>query len=269
MKSLAFCLVALSSCAVGQAAELPALDRFSLSAGVFDNAFHVEGRVDGRDVAGSERDFSEDFGFDTRRQIDIFEASWLIADRHQIEARYYVDARQRRRAIDESISFDGELFPIQLNLEGRARFSTSELNYAYWWRSDSATPLAAQIGVLRLAGLLGLRGRLLVEDVGEVEGSASVSEHVYAPVIGLAARHAFGSRWRAFAEVRFIELDIKRISGHVWAGRVGAEFLPTRHTAIVAQYAGSRWDARRPGEDFAGELEIGFQGPQLLLKLRF
>lgn len=254
----------------GAAAQaLPALDRGTIAAGLFANRFHLDGRIDADEVPGSERNFSEDFGFDSHRRIELFEASVLWAERHQLEYRRYSDQRRRRADLNEAVVFDGETFPIQLQLEASAAFRVHELGYTYWWRIDSASPVGMQLGVMRLQGRLGLSGRIEVEDIGEEQGSASVEERLDAPVVGLALRHLIADRWRGFAELRSIYVDRGRLRGHAYAGKIGLEYFPTQRWGLTAQYAAAEWRAKRTRGDYQGELQIGFDGPQLLLKYRF
>ena len=216
------CLLCL--CHTAAASEsMPALDRWSFAAGTFDNTFHIKGRVDGAlDHDGSLIDFGERFGFDRKRVTQLYEFQYLFADRHQVELRHYSDQRTRTANIDETIEFEGQRFPSQVNLRGNAGFSVSEVSYAYWWGVETRTPWAAQAGVIRLRGSLGLRGRIEVDDVGEAEGSASANDHVDAPVVGVAVRHAFNEHWRWFATGRLIYLELGRLSGYAYTARSGS-----------------------------------------------
>lgn len=262
---LSIVLLAPSSRAIADAA----LDRWSIAIGAFDNTFHIKGRVDGSvDNEGTLIDFGERFGLDNRRSIDLYEATWRFAEHHQLELREYADERTREARLDDTIEFDGERFPAQLQLRGSAGFSVTELTYAYWWHPDSHLPWALQLGVMRLRGSLGLRGRIEVDGVGEAEGSARVSEHVDAPVIGVAFRHALNPHWRWFGETRLIRLSLGALDGHAFSTRVGVEWLPSDHLGIALQYGASAWKAERERGGFRGELEIGFRGPQLLIRLR-
>jgi hypothetical protein len=259
----------LLSAAQGAAAT-PALDRLSVGIGSFSNRLQIEGRVDGRtEFDGSPRDFDETLDVGNRRRIGVWEASWLIGDRHQLDFRHYDDERRREVAIDEEIRFNGEVFPVQGALRGRAGFDLDELTYTWWFRPDEVSPLGLQLGVLRLEGYLGLGGRIAIDEVGEAEGETTVRDRLHAPLIGLAGRRQLGRQWRLYGEGRLIRLKVSGIHGTALSGRVGIEFLATRHLGIALQYGGARVDGRKRDADFAGELELGFGGPQLLLRLRY
>lgn len=268
MRLLTACLMLVSPL-VHAGGDPTALDRWSVGAGTFDNTFQIKGRVDGAvENQGSLIDFDERFGFDRTRLTQLYEFQYLLAERHQIELRHYSDERTRSAAIDDVIEFEGETFPAQASLRGSAGFAVSEVSYAYWWRTETRTPWAAQLGAVRLRGKLGLSGRVEIEDIGESEGAASVRERVDAPVVGVAVRHAFNQRWRWFATTRLIYLDLGKLEGYAYTARVGVEWFPTRHLGLELQYGQSAWNAEKAKGAFNGELEVGFRGPQLLLKLR-
>jgi len=263
-------LSAIALLAAADATASAALDRFSVGVGSFSNRLQVEGRVDGSaEFDGSTRDFDETLDVGNRRRIGLWEASWLIDGRHQIDYRRYDDERRREVQIDEEIRFNGEVFPVQLALRGRAGFKLDELTYTAWFRHESDSPLGLQLGVLRLEGYLGLGGRIVVDDVGEAEGETSVRDRVHAPLIGLAARHQLTRHWRLYGEGRLIRLKVSGIRGAALSGQVGIEYQPTRHLGIALQYGGARVDGEKHKDGFSGELEVGFSGPQLLLRLRY
>lgn len=256
--------------AQGATAGSPALDRFSLGFGSFSNRLQIAGRVDGSaDFNGSTRDFDETLDVGNRRRIGVWEASWLLDGQHQLDYRRYDDERSREVRIDEEIRFNGEVFPVQASLRGRAGFRLDELTYTWWFRHEGDSPLGLQLGVLRLAGYLGLGGRIEVEDVGQAEGTSTVRDALHAPLVGLAARQQLGPHWRLYGEARLIRLTVSGVRGTALSGRFGIEYQPTRHLGIALQYGGARVDAAKRKTDFSGQLEVGFEGPQLLFRMRY
>lgn len=261
-------LLLLALCPTALAA--PALDRFSVGLGTFSNRLQIEGRVDGSaEFDGTPRDFDETLDVGNRRRISVWEFSALFGDRHQFDYRHYDDERQHEVQLDEEIHFNGDVFPVQGALRGRAGFELEELTYTYWFRHDTPSPLGVQLGVLRLDGHLGLAGRIAIDEVGEAEGESVIRDRVHAPLVGIAGRSQFHEQWRLYGEGRVIRLNVSGIHGTALSGRVGIEYQPTRHLGLALQYGGARVDARQRKRDFAGELEVGFSGPQLLLRLRY
>lgn len=264
---LAGCLVATASLA---AEPVPALDRFSVAVGTFSNRLDIDGRIDGSaEFDGSRRDFDETLNVGNRRRIGLYEAAWRFAEHHQIELRRYRDSRSRTARLDETLRFNGETFPIQASLRGSAGFELTEAIYTYWFRPDGESPFGLQFGALRLKGELALRGRIAVEGEGEAEGESAVSARIDAPLIGIAGRRVIGERWRIFGEARLIRLHIGDVEGHAYSGRLGVEYFPLEHLGLTLQYSGARVAAEQRKDELAGELEVGFAGPQLLARWRF
>lgn len=246
------------------------LDRFAIGIGGFANRLGLEGHVDGSvDFDGSTRDFDRDFGFSRRRDIALAELSWRPLERHQFDLKHYRDERVRRASIDEPLRFSGETFAVQASLRAHVRFEATELSYTGWWLSRPDYTLGIQVGVLRLDGEIGLSGRVESSDVGRFKGEAIAKDHLYAPLVGMSGRTRLGERIRAYAELRAIRLHWNQTDGRALSGDVGLEWFPYEHVGIAVQYSDTWVRAERSKNGFRGELEIGFRGPQVLLKLRY
>ena len=252
------------------AAELSALDRYSIGIGSFNNRLSLEGRVDGSgEFRGSQRDFAEELNIGDRRGIGLAQLSVRPAEHHQFDFRYYRDSRSRAAELSRELRFNDEVFPVQANLRGRAGFRVSEFTYTWWWSAEPHFANGLQLGVLRLQGDLSLSGRVRLDNGDQAEGSASISEHLYAPLIGLAHRHVLGKHWRVYAEARALRIGINGVHGTALSATAGLEWWPWRHLGLALQYSDSRVQAEQDKAGFSGDLEVGFSGPQFILRSRY
>lgn len=268
-RSFALLIIALSSPCVA-APDLTALDDFSLGVGAFNNRLSLEGRVDGSgEFQGSQRDFAETLDIGDRREIGLAQLSVRAAERHQLDFRYYRDSRSRSVALDRQLRFDDQVFPVQASLRGSAGFRVGELTYTYWWRVEPGNATGVQLGVLRIQGDLSLSGQVRVEGGGQAQGGASISERVYAPLIGLSHRHVIADHWRIYAEARALQLGINGVRGTALSANAGLEWWPWKHLGFALQYSDSRVRAKQSKAGFSGDLEVGFSGPQFILRTRF
>ncbi len=271
------CLISfgISATPTADADELSALDRARVSIGTFANTLNLEGRADGRVsfdentlIEGSTRDFADDFSIGDRRSIGLWELGWRPFERHEFGLRHYRDERRRTARLDDDLRFDGEVFPFSVELKGRAAFSALELIYTGWFHAEQQSALGVQVGVLRLAGSLSISGEIRSDEFGTEQGEASVSNRVFAPLIGLSGRYVFNRHLRGFAEVRAVKLNYEGIDGKAFSATAGIELYPFRHLGVVLQYSDTSIQAERRTDSLCGELEVGFSGPQALLRWR-
>ncbi len=252
------------------AAALEALDRFQLGVGVFSNRLSLDGRVDGSvPFDGSRRDFADDLDLGGRRSVELVEVSWRPFERHQFAVRHYRDSRRETAALAEELRFDGRVFPVQAEIDGRAAFTSFEASYTGWLHATPASAFGVQIGVLRLGVEMEIDGVVREPTLGEFRDDARVEDHLHAPLIGIAGRRVLGSRTRAYLEARAIELRHRGIDGTAFSATFGIEHFLGERLGLALQYSDTWLEVERRSSDFNGRLEIGFAGPQALLRWRF
>lgn len=263
-------LALLLASAPAQASQLEALDRFRLGVGVFSNQLGLQGRADGSaPFDGSVRDFADALDIGDRRSIELAEIAWRPFERHEFGLRHYRDSRRQRVLLDDELRFDGQVFPFAADIEGRARFRLLELSYTGWLHASRSSALGIQLGVLRLSARLEIDASISNATIGQVQGEASVSDQLHAPLVGIAARRVFGEHLRGFVEARAISLSRGSLDGEAFSATAGIEVFPHPSLGIVLQYSDTWLEVERRSSDFNGRLEVGFNGPQAMLRWRF
>ncbi|MGQ0799642.1 MAG: hypothetical protein ACT4NL_05980 [Pseudomarimonas sp.] len=259
------------------AQSLTPLDRFSVSAGVFNSRLSLDGRIRAEGtLIGSLRSYAEDFDLGSRRTVGMAELSWSPFQRHELSLRYSRDSYQRGGTLSDQIRFEGEVFPIDAELTARARFTSVEFDYTWWMVATDASAFGVQLGALRYEASLSLSGSVSGEG-GTARLDADAKRQLHAPLIGIAGRHLFSDRLRGFAELRAIKLDYEQIEGAAMSATIGLEYYFSDHMGVVLQYADTRVRADRRisgSNDFGegqleGRLGLGLSGAQAMLKVRF
>ena len=244
-------------------------ERFSLAFGGFSNTLTLRGHVDDAAVEGTHLDFDDQFAFDNRRRLDFAEMRVRAFDRHEFGVKAFRDARERRAVLQETVRFEGQEFLVDGEVRGRISLRSLEFDYTWWLWADPEQAFGLQLGVLRVGASLSLSGRVAISDEGEATGSASVSERFFVPLAGVAWRRQLGDHWRLESELRYLRRSYRGIEGKALSGHLGAEWLAARHLGIVLQYGFSEVDVQQDKIDLAGALQMGFRGPQVLVRLRF
>jgi hypothetical protein len=253
------------STAAGEVLE----ERFSLALGGFRNSLSLQGRIDDAVIEGTEIDFEDQFDFDNRRRLDFAELRMRPFRRHEFGIKAFRDARIRRAVLDETLRFDGEEFLVDAEAEARIAFRNLEFDYTWWALARPEQALGLQFGVLRFSASLSMRGRVRVEGEGEAEGRASVSDRFFVPLVGLAWRRHLGPDWRLESELRYLRRSYRGIQGKAVSGHLGIEWLASRHLGLMLQYGYTEVALAQDEPDLSGALQVGFQGPQALLRLRW
>ena len=244
-------------------------ERVSLAVGGFHNTLSLQGRLDDAVVEGTEIDFDEQFAFDNRRRLDLAELRLRPFERHEFGVKAFRDARERKAILSEPIRFDDQTFLVDAEATGRVSFRSLEFDYTWWFWADPEQVIGLQLGVIRFGASLSIRGRVSVEGEGEAEGSAAVSDRFFVPLAGLAFRRQLGPSWRLETELRYLRRSYRGIEGRAISGHLGLEWLMSRRFSLIAQYGFTEVDLQQDKLDLAGTLQVGFKGPQALLRLRF
>lgn len=242
---------------------------FSIAVGGFVNTLDLSGRVDGATVEGTSIDFDEDFALRRHRRLDVVELKARPSPHHTFTVRHFADARRRTASFDRPIRFDDREFLAQGTVEAHARVTSLEFDYTWWLHQDEQRAFGLQLGVVRLGASLALRGRIAVEDEGSAQGQARVEDRVYVPLAGLALRQRLGRAWWLQAEARYLKRGYRGIDGEALSGQLGLEWQFSRHLSLIARYAHTRVYVTQDQIDLSGNLEVGFRGPQTLLRARF
>jgi hypothetical protein len=251
------------------AQPLHVLDRGSISLGGFASRISLDGKAEVEGVLDNRgRRLADDFDLGEYRVMKLAEATWSPWERHEFSLRTLLDEYRRDIQLSDEIRFEGQIFPVDVDLRARTRFSTLELGYTWWGYATPQAAVGIQIGVLRIGAGVALSGRIESDD-GEVDIDASASRRLYAPVIGIAGRWMLTERVRGYAELRAIQLGYKRIDGTALAGSAGFDWYFSDRWGITVQYADTRVRADYENGPFDGRAELGLRGPQILLKTRW
>lgn len=244
-------------------------ERFSIALGGFRNSLSLEGRVDDAVIEGTDLDFADEFDFNNRRRLDIAELRVRVSDRQEFGVKAFRDSRERRAVLSEPVRFEGREFLVDAEVLGRVSLRSLEFDYTWWLWADQQQAFGFQLGVLRVGASLSLRGRVAVPGEGEATGSAAVSERFFVPLAGMAWRRQLGDSWRLEADLRYLRRSYRDLDGEALSGHLGAEWLASRHFSVVLQYGFTEVDVEQDKVDLAGALQVGFKGPQALLRVRF
>ena len=261
----------LSLLSLNAAAQVsPALDRFSISAGVFSSSPQISAQLGGDKAA-----FSTGVLDGKRQAMPRLSAEFLVGDNHGIS----FDAYRYRQGYSRNYAWRGSDTELTdggtANLELGFDLDVARLGYRYWWGSgNTVLGLGAGIGYYRVSLNTQISGTSDGKSPGdgfnESEGAyrRHDSEAAFAPMLELGLRHAVNSKLRLFADASGVYKGGSGVHGGIYNAAAGVEWLPVQNFGVSLAYAVTDVDLKRD----AGGLQrfrVRFNGPVLSVKARF
>jgi hypothetical protein len=244
-------------------AQTPALERFSLSLGVFvtdrSSDVQLDGQIPG---SGTPVDLEKDLGLDASTSAFRIDGYLRFNERHRIDFSAFDLSRSASKRIQTEIEWDGTTYPVDVVVA--TNFDLTIYKLAYTWsflRKDR--------------NYLGLTAGLYIADVGtrlEAESIGASSDNGITaplPVIGLRGRYDFTPRWSFRASAEVFAIDYGDYSGSLYDVYAGLDYRIAEHWGIGVGYNASKINATVANDQFKGDLDWQYGGGLLFVKLDF
>ncbi len=243
-------------------AELsPALDRVSLTAGVF--------RADPKFNAGLNTQYgnlqSGDIGLGMETMPRV-KADLVIFDSQGLSFDYY----QYKRGYAGSVANNTQVLGTTLTTVGSANLNL-KLDFmkleSKWWFGGGDTVLGLGAGAAYYTIGLNANATASINNA-TASISSGYSNDALAPLLGIGVRHAISPDLRLFADASGVKQLQGRLSGEIYNAAIGGEWFPVKNVGVVLDYSMSQFDLVRHGS-----LDVNFklklQGPSASIKARF
>ena len=243
-------------------AELsPALDRISISAGVFrtDPKFNASlntpyGTLQSGDIG---------LGMETMPRI---KADIMIFDSQGLSFDYYQHKRDYTGAIANNANVMGTSLTTVGNASLDIKLDFAKLEYR-WWFGSGNTVIGLGAGAAYYKISLNANATASINNA-----TASINEEysddAVAPELGIGVRHAISPDLRLFADASGVKRSRGRWSGDIYNAAVGVEWFPIKNAGVVFDYSTSQVDLTR--HDVVDEnFKLKLQGPSAFVKVRF
>ncbi len=270
--SACLALIAFTAAMPARTAEPPDLlnDRFNLSVGTFAIRTDTTLRVDGSLTdLGTPIDWEETFGKGDANRLRI-DAYWRFADRHKLRALVFDSRVKRSVTLDEEIEFDGELFPVNAQVDSEFGFSIYELSYEYAFRRRDRYELAASLGVHYTDVEASLSGTVS-SPAGAASRAARRDASVGAPlpVVGLRGTWGLAGNLWLGASAQYFQLSIGDYDGSLQDFRVALHWQPKKWLGLGVGYNRFALDVDATAKDFTGTLDWVYEGPIIFYNVSF
>lgn len=250
------------------AAELEALDKWSVGLGGFAVTLDADMRVDGTTTSGRPVDLGRDLGTDDERSVLLVSVGWRPWEHHQFDFTWYQDSNTNTRVSDREFVIGDETFEPGATLRSTFAFDSYDLTYTWWLQATPRQAFGVHLGLIDYA--------ISLDVLGSVDGnnqtferSASASADLPSPKLGVSYRRVFGDKWRLLLDASAFTAHIGDIDADVYDLRAGMEYMFLGNWGLRAQYSLNRIKADTDQSDFDGRVELQFSGAQVQVVGRF
>lgn len=265
LAALALALIA----ATAHAEVSPALDRVSLSLGVFYPDVDTRIAANGAMFNGSDLvDFQRDLGLDKRRALANARFEFLVFDNQTLTFGGYRYSKHRGATLDREIHFDGSVYDIDAFVNARLNLDTWHAAWHWWLSPTSSDVVGLGLGAVyyRVEGTID--GGITVND-GSAGGRASAEADAVAPLLTLGWRHAFTPDLRIYADFAGVRKPSGALTGHLVNGTLGLEYFPWQNLGFSLEYSENNLDLKADKDSWVGRARIHFRGPAAFVRMRF
>ena len=259
-------LVSSSAPALAQkGANIPLFDTFNFR---FESSFvttNTEIRFDSKELGlGTTLSFEDDLGLDGTKATPSLSFEWQLGRRHRLGIRWQEVGRNSTAQALTEIEWDGEIIPIDANIDLIYDYETYALDYTYypWIKDRWAAGFGLGLRTLSILAVITVEG-MTVGESGGADFTAPL------PYINFEYRRMLSAKWRLKAGLGYFYLAIGDYSG--WQGivRFSIENNTFKNVGFGAALNGSTVVADADSEDFFGRVEIGINDVSLFIRVRF
>jgi hypothetical protein len=256
-----FVLLVAMPDAAAQSANLD--DRFSVSLGVFIADRDTRTRVDGSvPDSGTEVDLEGDLGFEKSDSVFRIDGYYRFSEKHRIDFSGFDLSRTGSKQIDEEFVWDGELYPIDIQVNAALDLKIYKLAYTWSFAQREDWYVGASLG-LYVADI----GTSISAESGGQFSSRGVTAPL--PVLGLRGQYELAENWSIRGSAEFFAFDYGDYSGTLHDLYAGLDYKFSRRAAIGVGINSVRMDIGVGKPNFNGNLDWQYDGGLLFLKFDF
>ncbi len=247
-------------------------ERFSIHLGTYWMNSDTTIRADSIDglALGTSLNLEDTFGFDEQIVFRL-EGTWRFNRRHKLLLMYFESKRSAQDVTREHILFDGQDFPLGLDVRANFDFEIFELAYEYDFLHRETYEMGVSLGVHHVDFATGLSttvsipGTSLTEELrGAVETKAPL------PVLGLRGNWNFAGDFHLQAHAQYFQLKYEGYDGSLLDYQAGLLWQFSRHVGVGIAYNLFKADVGiDDGSSFQGKLNWQYYGTQAYLRATF
>ena len=237
------------------------LDRWTLRIGGFLTGLDTKIRLDDpRPMEGGEGttvSLEDDLGFSSSESVPRLNLGFILGKRHKISGGWYKTDRDSSTRLEREIEWEGEVFPIGVDVSAFYKTEFIDVAYTYYFYSSETTALGVTGGLV-LANLSAGLGLSALGIGGEVE--EDISTDVPVPQLGFSVNHYLGKKFVLTGTLGYIAFNLDDWEGSVGTALLGLEHRTWKNFGFGAGYSYAVYDVDVSSSDFLGNFEYTISG---------
>ena len=207
--------------------------------------------------AGTTVNFEEDLGLDDRKIQAAVLGRLRLGDRWRIEGEYFSLDRSGTRAINRTINWGGNIYPVGIVVNSEFDSDIYRLSAGYSFIKNPQAEFGIALGLHVTDFTASLAGANVAKRTGDALAPL--------PTIGFYGAYAITPRWLLSGRVDFFSLNYNDYDGSL-INLVGAvDYRFTRNFGIGVGYRYVDYDLEVTKSSFTGSVQYQFSGPVLYL----
>ena len=251
----------VSGVAAGQPANWtvhPGLqDRWTLEVDAYFPEMKTTAHFDSALGPGTSISFEDDLGLDDRKTQAAILGRVRLGERWRIEAEYFALNRSGSRAINRTINWGGNIYPIGITVNSEFDSDIYRLSGGYSFIKDAQAELGVALGLHVTDFTMSLAGANVSQRTGDALAPL--------PTIGLYGSYAITPRWLLSGRVDFFSLNYNDFDGSLVNAVAGVDYRFTRNFGIGLGYRYVDYDLDVTRSSFTGGVKYEFSGPVLYI----
>lgn len=250
-------------------ASAEVLDRFELRVGGESLDADSTVRVDDGGTQGTNIDFESDLGLESETETFSVELAFRLGKRHQLGFSQRTFDRTGARQLDDSVTFQGFTFPVQVDTESFLDLEMTGVSYTFWPFLGESGGFGLAIGAYDTQISAGIMGSATVGGV-LLTHTEEAAESAPLPFAGVEFRFQPADRWRVRGQYRILSIDdFDGWEGDLTDGSLGVDVWLAQHVWVGVAYRTLEIDVASQESGFNGSADLSFDGFGVYATLTF
>ena len=217
------------------------------------------------DIIDSQIDFEAAVDLSDRKGLWIAEIGWQFGENWAVNAQYFETDRSRNFVLQEQIEWDDLIFDVGVDITAGTDASVTRLYFSRKMLEEGPHDLRLGVGIHRLSIGGFIEGSATLDDQSTEFRAESVTAQAPLPNLGAWYRYSPSDRWVFTLRADWFSASIGDISGTLIDLLVGANFRLTNNIGVGVNYQRLSVNGRVEKEGWRGDLDIVYEGPQLII----
>ena len=245
----------------------PSLDsKYWITVGGYFPDHSVSLSVDGAgQIFAEEIDFEEAVDLPDRKALLTAELGWQFAEKWSVTAQYFETDRSRNFVLQEEIEWDDVIFEVGVDVTAGTDASVARVYFARKMFEPGRHDLRLGAGIHRMKVGAFVQGIATLNDQSTEFRTDDVSAKAPLPNLGAWYRYSPSDRWVFTLRADWFSASFGDISGELIDVLAGVNFRVFNNFGVGVNYQRLSLNGRVHANNWIGELDIVYSGPQFVI----